>query len=349
MSNNRALSLLIAFSLAMSLVGVSPLRSQDGDGDQIPDSLELALAQRFFPTLNLHCESYDGYPKGDRRQLYGHDVPGYSNSSNGKLPFTARPFYSDLGFQCIEPFQCIEIRFGIAWNWDLGDNYGGDAHNGDSETYAVLLTRKPFAGNSSPWGATWAVAQNDAFQWRLVKEFFSAHWTEPLKLGRRVDSSSFRSHGISGVVGPQRVWCAEGKHAMYPTQSACNDGGWMWADDCSDNRCDLRADIYLDVQNVGEASAPLNSYIPSPSPVRTYPPFGTYDVWGGLGFGDASPYRGHFLRPLDWCPTYQQCESTCGYPYAECPEGYFPVGGCNQDCGWGSEQGGLLCQTRFCF
>ena len=92
----------------------------DGDLDGIPDSLELALAQQFFPILNLHCGTYEGLEFADRRQLYGLAVPGYSDSSNGRLPFVAHPYLPGGRADCAESYQCIEVRYGIAWNWDLG-------------------------------------------------------------------------------------------------------------------------------------------------------------------------------------------------------------------------------------
>lgn len=313
----------------------------DGDLDGIPDTLELALAQRFFPTLNLHCGSYEGLAYGDRRQLYGHYVSGYTNSSNGKIAFVAHPYSPGTGYDCAEPFQCIEIRYGIAWNWDLGDDFARDAHRGDSETYAILLARKDTDG--SQWGVSWDVAKNDATQWRLMKEFMSAHWKAP------GDSSSFRKHGNYGATTYQKVWCAEGKHAMYPTQSACNNGGTLDADDCSDNRCDIRSDVYVDVQNIGELSVPLNRYIPYPGSTKTTSPSGTYDVWGGLKFGDATDYKSHLTRSLSWCSGSQYCIQECGTQIGECPGGDLYLGGCSQDCGWGTEPGGTLCQTIQCY
>ncbi len=274
---------------------VSVYRIDDGDKDGLGDGLELALAQEFFPVLNLHCNTYEGLAAGDRRQLYGLTVPGFTNSANGRIPFTAHPYNPGNG-NCAEPFQCIEIRYGIAWNWDLGDDnpISGGAHRGDSETYAVLVARKDTDG--ADWGATWNVAQNDVGQWRLIKEFMSAHWTAT------GDSSSFRSHGNLGTTALQRVWCAEGKHAMYPTQNACNNGGFADADDCGDNRCDITGEVFLKVQNTGEVSRAIDPFLLYPGPARTSAPSGTYDVWSGAGFGASTAYRSNFTRALGWCP-----------------------------------------------
>lgn len=274
---------------------VTVYRSVDDDGDLLPDALELNLARWFFPVLNLHCYKYEGLPYGDRRQLYGLTVPGYTNSSNGRIPFVAHPYNPGNG-NCAELFQCLEIRYGIAWNWDLGDDTFGGSHRGDSETYAILVARKDTDGGSD-WGVSWGEAQDDPSKWLLIKEFMSAHW------GATGDSSSFRSHGNWGNPNYQRVWCAEGKHAMYPTQNACNNGGFADIDDCSDNRCDIVNEVYLKVQNVGEPNAPINPYIPYPGASKTTPPSGSYNVWGGTKFGDATDYRSHLTRFLNWCPS----------------------------------------------
>jgi hypothetical protein len=267
---------------------------KDADQDGLPDSLESQLAEKFFPTLNLTCEEYEGLAKGDLRQLYGLTVPGYADSSQGSIPFVAHPYNPGNG-NCAELYQCIEIRYGIAWNWDLGDDTFGGAHRGDSETYAVLIARKDTDG--SDWGTTWTAAQFDPSQWRLIKEFMSAHWLESH------DYSSFRSQGNAGTAAPQRVWCAEGKHAMYPTQDACNSGNVADIDDCSDLRCDIGPEVSRKLQNVGEPSAPLSPYILFPGSSRSVSPSGTYDVWSGSLFGAATSYRTNLTHVLSWCPT----------------------------------------------
>lgn len=273
---------------------VTVYRGTDNDLDGLPDATEMALAQEYFPVLNLHCGTFEGMAYADRRQLYGLNVPGYSNASNGKIPFVAHPYTPGNGTDCREPSQCIEIRYGIAWNWDLGDDFFGGAHRGDSETYAILLAHKDTDG--SDWGTTLGVALSDPTRWRLIKEFMSAHWTAT------GDSSSFRTHGNSGTTSIPRVWCAEGKHGMYPTQDACNNGGFADIDDCSDNRCDIVSDLVLKLQNVGEPGTWLDPEIPYPGASKTTPPSGTYNVWSGTAFGSATDYRSHLTRSLAWCP-----------------------------------------------
>lgn len=313
-----------------------PAFAQDNDADGLPDPLELALAQRFFPTLNLHCGSFEGLPYADRRQLYGHSVPGYADSSNGKIPFLARPYSGGNGYDCAEPFHCIEIRYGMAWNWDLGDDSGFDSHQGDSEMYGVLLARKDTDG--SDWGTTWTVAKTDPNQWRLMREFMTAHWNADS------DSSSFRSHGNLGTPYPQRVWCAEGKHAMYPTQNACNNGGKWDADDCSDNRCDIRADILPDLQNAGDPDHPLQTVIPYPNYYKFLSPSGSYEVWSGAPFAGSGDFKKKLTRELGWCAAHLYCapERLNG---TTCSLGDPEVGDCTTDLG----RPGSLCQHIQCY
>ncbi len=156
------------------------------------------------------------------------------------------------------------------------------------------MARKDTDG--ADWGVSWQAAQNDPSQWRLIKEFMSAHW------GASGDSSSYRSHGNFGTSVYQRVWCAEGKHAMYPSQNACNNGGYADADDCGDNRCDIVTEVFLKTQNIGEPALPLDPYIPYPGASKTTPPSGTYNVWSGASFGNSTDYRSHLTRALSWCP-----------------------------------------------
>jgi len=328
---------VIGFFVIFLTLLPSPARAvADGDMDGIPDALELALAQRFFPILNLHCGSYEGLAYGHRRQLYGHAVSGYPNSSNGRIPFVAHPYSPGNGYDCAEPYQCIEIRYGVAWNWDLGDNILGGSHRGDSEFYAILVARKDTDG--SEWGVSWAVAQNDVNQWRLMKEFMAAHWKTA------VDSSSFRRQGNNGTTTYQRVWCAEGKHGMYPTQSACNSGGFENADDCSDNRCDIRADVYLDVQNIGELTVPLNRYIPYPAASKTSSPSGSYDVWSGLKFGESGDYKSRLTSSLVWCAgSSWYCAQSACRPGDRVVEYHSP------GCALISPFGGNLCESVACY
>jgi hypothetical protein len=293
-ARRRHLPTLLFSCLAILALLPTSAAAQDGDFDGIPDSLEVSLAQYFFPVLNLHCGTFEGMAYADRRQLYGLTVSGYSNSSNGTIPFMAHSYSPNDGWNCTEGMQCIEIRYGIAWNWDLGDDVFGQSHRGDSEVYAILVARKDTDGED--WGVGWDVAQSSPTHWRMIGEFMTAHWQTS------ADSSSYVSHGNYGTTNYQQVWAAEGKHALYPTQNACNGGGFGGADDCGDNRCDIVTEVFQKVQNIGESYAPLNRYIVAPAYSKSVSPSGSYDMWSYQKFGDSTAYREHFERPLDWCP-----------------------------------------------
>ena len=181
---------LLCFCLAVLALLPTSAAAQDGDSDGLPDSLELSLAQYYFPILNLHCGSFDGLNQADPRQLYGLTVPGYTNSSNGRIPFIAHPYSPGDGYNCTEAMQCIEIRYGIAWNWDLGDDTFGGAHRGDSETYAILVARKDTDG--ADWGVSW---------WR--SRFAGRTWKASPRSGWRPSGARrrFRSTSRSALNG----------------------------------------------------------------------------------------------------------------------------------------------------
>jgi hypothetical protein len=91
-AQRRFLQTILFSCMAVLALLPASAAAQDGDYDGIPDSLEVSLAQYFFPILNLHCGTFEGMAYADRRQLYGLTVSGYSNSSNGRIPFTAHPY-----------------------------------------------------------------------------------------------------------------------------------------------------------------------------------------------------------------------------------------------------------------
>ena len=93
---------------------------------------------------------------------------------------------------------------------------------------------------------------------------------------------------------------------MYPTQSACNNGGFGGADDCGDNRCWIDViEVIQKLMNVGESEPGrrFSDVIPYPAPARDMSPYGSYSVWGGTTFGASTSYKDNLLRPLNWCPS----------------------------------------------
>jgi len=166
-----------------------------GDDDSIPDRLEYDLAHKFFPHLKLQ-----------------HEIPDLDQAylSNGlTVPFTVTALPPrDL---CNETFECLQIRYGLAYRNDCGDFYIGEGtnhcdtsnsfpnygHPGDSEFYAVLVIRD----------TSWSTAKSDASHWKMIRDFTAAHWQ---------DSGESSAYGWYGYL--QGTSCSK----YDSNQSACN-------------------------------------------------------------------------------------------------------------------------------
>jgi hypothetical protein len=281
----------------------------DWDQDYIDDGFEQTLAIKYFPNMNMHCGSYEGTSHGSQGQFYGTNV-GYATS--GKLPFTAHIYYDPLLQPCNTSGRCIEVRFGMAYNWDLGDDTWGGAHRGDSEIVSILLRTE----------SAWGTAKSNANVWYAWKIYRSAH-----ACGEG-DSSSFQTWNSFSV---PNVWVSEGKNANYTSQSSCNNGGVASIDDCGDNRCWInRSHATSKLQNVFEFSSssfihraaftsgymgPFQAdIIPYPGASKTTRPSGQYYVWSNNAFGSAGSYCKHLSRFLDWYYSEQSCSA-----HPDCP------------------------------
>ncbi|MBN1410296.1 MAG: hypothetical protein JW969_05590 [Spirochaetales bacterium] len=269
----------------------------DMDSDGIPDILEMDLAKKYFPQLNIFWGKYGGLEHGDRRQLYGHSVPGYPDSSAGTLPIYARKYKE----------RCIEIRYGLAWNWDMGDDmdpFGLTCHRGDSELYAVILC--PFQPNGEV--VLWEEAIQGTACWNLVEDFCAAHW------GAIGDSSSRRGFGYNGTKKYQTLWSAEGKHGTYSSKCACDNGGFEDMDYCGDNQPVKRAELVSKLQNTGEPKCPIDPIILYPGETPSMPPYGQYNVWSDKPFGSdhATSYYKQFTNRIGWTFTPNTTTPTPG-------------------------------------
>lgn len=268
----------------------------DRDLDGVPDSLEAALAARFFPHI------YVTWPFSDVAQFY-------TSYANGRIPYTVTPIPAGRGL-CAEAFQCLEIKIGLAYNWDCGDNpnngvrndpvnVGQNGHRGDSELYMAYVARKAPDG-SGAWGVPWSVAQGDAGQWRLIMDFTSAHF-----LGGGVlpaDSSKFAYYGSTNLA--IAIVASEGKHANYHTLDDCEGGGVAGADHCELNY-NLRSSAgwsAAKLKNMGEGAChdAIDTTIPNPNASAWGSPSGSYDVWSWDPFGTASSYTSTLGRVFDW-------------------------------------------------
>ena len=124
-----------------------PPLAEDRDADGIPDRLEYDLAHHFFPAIQLQ------WPYEDRDESY---------LVRGKaMPYTVEPL-APTGV-CDDKFECLEIRYGIAYFNDHGDDVFGGGHPGDSEFYAALVRRT----------ASWSVAQHDVAHWTMIRIYGS--------------------------------------------------------------------------------------------------------------------------------------------------------------------------------
>lgn len=262
---------------------IRPGETLDFDADHLPDATEHDLAHLFFPAILV--------------QAFDDDLEESYLFQNRAIPYTARPLTPTAGTLCDEAFECLEIRYGIAFFEDTGDLNGLiPGHPGDSEMYAVLLRR------TGPWPA----AGGDPGAWRMIRDFTAAHLGEVYLWLIKFDSSDFGIYGgcIPGedddcystepLGGHTTIYASEGKHGLYHTDRAC-DRGALTADDCPCNRYDLREFKEELLQNVGNPGSPsADAWIQHPDECALY------DVWGGEEFGDSSDYAGHFSLYLDW-------------------------------------------------
>ncbi len=288
--------------------------ANDADLDGVPDALENALARRFAPTMHLLTSSFRGEPSGDWGELY--DGSTYS----GNWPFIVRPvtpsrdttsivtvggktIASGAFLQCAGEFQCLEITYVFPYNWDTGGPFNIGDHRGDGEMYSVLVARKdPTVSEANVavtpgWNYDWSVAKNDPTMWVGYSEFGTAHTCD------QYDSSNWRFRTFRPEVdGPTEIWVSESKHANYFSKSACDSGacsGDVPGDPCWDTCDDIGFTMVFGTQygsgmgpllNAGELAChshpSINHYTLYPGDSPSDGPFGTFDVWADIPFGD---------------------------------------------------------------
>jgi hypothetical protein len=298
------------------------LAAGDADLDDIPDALEDALVERFKPTMT--GDLYDANQRyGAWGTLGGPTAPvvvRFYTRAYGNAPGT-----SGRGFNCgqagaadgtfFEDKRCIEIIYTTPYNWDTG---GLNGHRGDAELVTVLVARRdPYSFHTQPlWGTSWAAAQADASQWKLVKSWASAHhqtgsW----------DSSAFDIEpiGVASAATSQIVHVALDKHANYWSNDACDDGA-NYTDDCDPSS---NVDWEVAYANAGEVSAHRVAQYPGtvmPYPnADTYEPASqsgsTYDVWGGASFGSSTPLREQIAKGfMHWTTNCTEKQPADGSP-----------------------------------
>lgn len=311
-----------------------PVAGVDYDSDGLPDRLEHDLAHRFFPDVRL--------------QWFIQDLAATYLYNGAAIPFSAQPLTAG---ECDESLECVELRWGLAYHTDYGDDLLGGGHLGDSELYVALVQRT----------TSWSTASGDASAWRVIRDFTSAHWqtlVDSSKIGAYgycppnchnwdndetscqaasqcswfpglctgqatypgdfcsdywqeascysagctwFDSScsppsDVRCYSSSPRATQVTVYAAEGKHANYHSDSECDGGGFLNADDCPYNSYNMRSYKGLLLQNVGNPDnhGNFDTIIQHPNGCNLYA------VWGGADFGESSDYNGHFRHVFGW-------------------------------------------------
>lgn len=296
--------------------------NKDADLDGLPDQLELDLAKKFYPILNMHCGTYRGWTYGSKGQFYGSNVR-CGTISGAQLPVAVRKVGKQANGWCANN-ECIEIVYGLAYASDLGDSTTTlGEHAGDSEMYAVLVAyRRPgtnFAGSEWGSGVSYATALTSAKYWARIKAFAAAHMCDPHLIS--YESSSFHrpSYYSGGVykqhaLTPGTVWVSAGKNASYFSARACDLGGYR-TDYCGGTqRCLLdRLTGAQRLTNVGEVGChPSNRFdylIPSAGPSTGH--CGTangHNVWSGAKYGGASSWYNKLRNGIiDWGRETHRC------------------------------------------
>ena len=285
----------------------------DRDLDQVPEALELALARRFFPALNMRfplppAGCVGPYPYADACNYFNDDSYGqfYATTLSFEygggathLPFTVRP-YKDTTPECDAEFECLEIAYTLLYNNDYGDA-GDSGHPGDSESVAVLVSRNvsnPRRGlfTSHPWPE----ARVNPDHWAFIKVFAAAHmcaggqptfyddldgriYTRIANLqgpGSMLDSD-YEPLGTTPYAGLP-LWVAEFKNATYFSQHRCNTGN-SYFDDCSTDRRWLTLSQYNaaqdDLLNAGASRCHANFPATIQGPSLAPPLMGPYSAF----------------------------------------------------------------------
>ncbi len=262
------------------------LCGDDEEWDGLPDSLESAIAWRYFPQYWMR------WYVSDVVQWYGTNDP----VRTGKIPFSVRSVPSGNG-RCTEDRQCLEVKYAMAYHRDCGDDpWGGCSgsydHDGDSEFYAIMVARSSPNGSTSMWGVPWATARTSVSYWYLTTSYAASHE------GTSTDGSTYSYY--AKWPQPAVIYVAEGKHAAYHTIGSCDAGGFLGSDYCAANyngRNYMSESRLLNVGNPDSHSG-ISSLIRYPNNIGNPTP--AYDVWGGADFADSSPYDGKFERDMKW-------------------------------------------------
>jgi hypothetical protein len=237
--------------------------ADDWDGDGIDDDLEMNLAARFLPTR--HFTWGEGCPSPLPRPIL---FRARYMSSNGVV-------YTDyIGIHYVELYD---------------DDCGALGHNGDNESFFVLL-------------------QYDGGDWVFRGLATTAHWGSSCEL--------------RGANYNNNVWISSGKHANYASPGDCS-GDCFGANSCSDPGFTYNAALY----NVGEPGYHLWPYVNDLGDV--YGPWSGYTAWSGGSFQDAGVISDqlYFTRYLETygTPDNYSCRVQCQSDYYQCYDNCDPI------------------------
>ena len=261
-----------------------PAMPLDQDLDGVPDTLEHDLAHNWFPAIMLQ-----GF-EDDLEESYFYQ--GLA------MPYVVQPLAPRS--ICDEPYECLEVRYVLAYQEDTGDTiFGIFGHAGDSEFYGALLQRT----------TSWDQAKNNPAAWQMIRDFTAAHW------GTSGDTSRYAAYGSCGpycqgydnweegcrAQGSYCSWfggfCSGGSDDNFQPCSWNSDEGscFFAGGSCNwiDSRCSYRTSL-----PVCETTSPATSF-------RTlYAAEGKHGTYhskfecdeGGFADADACPFNRYNLR-----------------------------------------------------
>jgi hypothetical protein len=189
---------------AASCISPSGAGINDADYDGLDDYCEHIIALQFRPAMSfssLDCNT------GGERYWAAKVFPAQGNLVRiAYLP----SYYQDCG---------TPTETGCDMIGECG------SHVGDSE-FIILDLR----------------FNTTTLHWYLVRAFLSAHSHFPVSAAYIDQSMNLPGNFAASAFtyparqqGFPRVWVAQGKHANYPSRTACNDGGWGGYDTCDSN------------------------------------------------------------------------------------------------------------------
>jgi hypothetical protein len=204
-------------------------QDQDLDRDQLPDSFEQALLQRFIPRFLLASGECDALPAEFQPRLRDVRVLARNGTIYGQV-FPVAPQGRAGAF--------IELHFYHLWATDCG-RFG---HPLDAEHVSALLQAPRPDSPPESWTAAY---------W-----FAGAHESTVCDASNAAPASALNA----GDGGPT-VWISRGKHASYLDRGFCK---WGCGGDVCDGRTPLRV---FQVINIGEPGVPMNgaAWVDSPA------------------------------------------------------------------------------------